>query len=418
MRILIITHYLPWPLNSGGNTAQFSTLKCLANDHDYVVICALYEPGQLAHLPQLQAALPEVKFIGVPIWEDKIGATDKNPLLRFARKSLQQLRQWFVGDEKNAHALYNPFQPVSASLLNVVSKELAKGVDLCQVEFAELMSLACWLPSHLPKLFVHHQIHFVYSRRFIEVRGGAGGPLGYLASMMEAQEIAYLRYYSGVITFSREDKAAIQPRLPGVTVFTSPFPIPADLNEEAVIASAFSGNFYFVASGSHNPNRDAIEWLLDSIWPQISSGLPGARLHIIGEWSKKDKAALGRPGVVFRGFVKELSPVLQGGIMLVPLRIGSGLRVKILAALTLGVPVVTTSIGAEGLLVTHGEELLVADTPDQFANAALSLAKEPGRWAAMAKAGKAAVKRHYSPSAIRAQRNEIYQSLASSKRIV
>jgi glycosyltransferase involved in cell wall biosynthesis len=101
--------------------------------------------------------------------------------------------------------------------------------------------------------------------------------------------------------------------------------------------------------------------------------------------------------------------------MLVPLRIGSGLRVKILAALTLGIPVVTTSIGAEGLLVNHGVEVLVGDSPEDFAKAAIKLAKEPALWSSLARDGQAAVKRNYSPAAVRTRRNEIYRSLAAGK---
>jgi glycosyltransferase involved in cell wall biosynthesis len=101
--------------------------------------------------------------------------------------------------------------------------------------------------------------------------------------------------------------------------------------------------------------------------------------------------------------------------MLVPLRVGSGLRVKILAALILGVPVVTTTIGAEGLLVEAGTEMLVANAANEFAQAAVKLAAEPALWSAMARAGREAVKRNYSPAIVRAQRNQIYQALMSKK---
>jgi glycosyltransferase involved in cell wall biosynthesis len=158
-----------------------------------------------------------------------------------------------------------------------------------------------------------------------------------------------------------------------------------------------------------------LEWLLKDIWPRIIKELPAAQLHVIGEWSAEEQSPFARPGVTFRGFVKELSPVLQGGIMLVPLRIGSGLRVKILTALTLGVPVVTTSIGAEGLLVNDGTDILVADSPEPFAAAAVQLAKNPAQWSAMAQAGRTAVKQNYSPAAVRARRNEIYQSMLAQK---
>ena len=414
MRILVVTPYLPWPLNAGGNAAQYSTLKCLADDHAYVVVCPLYEAVQLEHLSQLQAALPGVKFTGVPLWQNKVGPREKNPLLRAAQHWIRTLRERRDHKPATVPSLYYPFDPIPVELLKAVSTELARGVDLCQVEFAEMMSLGCWLPADLPKLFIHHQIHFVYAHRFVEAQGDPDGKSRYMAAMMEAQEIGYLGHYQTVITFSREDQVAIQPRLLGVNIVTSPFPVPADLADSTPVPPAFSGIFYFMASGAHNPNRDALEWLLAEIWPRIARQMPAAKLQIIGEWSEADQTNFARPGLIFRGFVKELAPLLQGGIMLVPLRIGSGLRVKILAALTLGVPVVSTTVGAEGLLVTDGRDLLVADSPETFAGAALKLASEPARWSAMAQAGQAAVKQHYSPAAVRTRRNEIYQSMVAA----
>jgi glycosyltransferase involved in cell wall biosynthesis len=278
-----------------------------------------------------------------------------------------------------------------------------------------MMPLGCWLPATVARVFIHHQIHYVYSRRFIEAQGDPTGYGHYLATVMEAQEFAFLQHFDTIVTFSREDCEAIQPRLPGANIVTSPFPVPADLSDGSAQAAAFAGHFCFVASGSHNPNRDALEWLLSEIWPQIAARLPSATLRIIGEWSPEDRTAFARPGVDFLGFVPELAPVLHGGIMLVPLRVGSGLRVKILAALTLGVPVVTTAIGAEGLLLEAGREMLVGNSASDFAAAAVKLAADRALWPALARAGREAVKRTYSPARVRAQRNQIYEALARKK---
>jgi glycosyltransferase involved in cell wall biosynthesis len=335
--------------------------------------------------------------------------------LRFARRLKHLVSERTAPQASAASSLYYPFNPLPDSFLEAVAAELKKGVDVCQMEFAEMMSLGCWLPDTVPRLFIHHQIHFVYARRFIEAQGDPSGHAHYLAAMMEVQELAYLKHFNAIVTFSREDRDAVQSRLPGANIIVSPFPAPADLNDAGEIAAAFSGHFCFVALGAHNPNRDALEWLLAEIWPQITARLPSASLHVIGEWSAADQTAFARPGVVFLGFVKELSAALRGGIMLVPLRVGSGLRVKILAALILGVPVVTTTIGAEGLLVEAGTEMLVANAANEFAQAAVKLAAEPALWSAMARAGREAVKRNYSPAIVRAQRNQIYQALMSKK---
>lgn len=97
--------------------------------------------------------------------------------------------------------------------------------------------------------------------------------------------------------------------------------------------------------------------------------------------------------------------------MLVPVRIGSGIRVKILIALALGVPVVSTTIGNEGIEILDGREILLRDDPDDFAAAAIELARNPALWRSLAIAGKDAVQKNYSPETVRIRRNQIYERL-------
>ena len=96
--------------------------------------------------------------------------------------------------------------------------------------------------------------------------------------------------------------------------------------------------------------------------------------------------------------------------MLVPLRIGSGIRVKIQAALARGIPVVSTPVGAEGMPLRDGVELLIRENAMDFAGAAVSLAQEPDLRVALATAGRDAVLKFYSPTGVRRQRNEIYSA--------
>jgi glycosyltransferase involved in cell wall biosynthesis len=95
----------------------------------------------------------------------------------------------------------------------------------------------------------------------------------------------------------------------------------------------------------------------------------------------------------------------------VPVRIGSGLRVKILIALAQGVPVISTRIGGEGLLVQDGREILVRDEVSEFAAAAVELAKQPELWRRLAVAGRTAVAKNYSAEEVRRRRNEIYETI-------
>ena len=409
MRILVITPYLPWPLNSGGNAAQFSTLKCLARDHQFVVVCPLHQPGQLAAIAQLKRELPEVRFVGVA---DYSQPQYRSRFLQIARDIYRSAREFFLSPANSSPPLPDyPFNLAPASLLAAVALELEKGADICQVEFVEMLALGAWLPKNIPKLFIHPQIHFVYARRFIEAKGDASGYAGYLEAVIRAQEVAYLNFFEAVVTFSREDQKILQSLPISGEVIASPFPVPADIHLGQEIPDGFDGSFFFVASETHSPNRDALEWLLASIWPKISKALPSATLQIVGDWTEKTKRQKAGPAIVFTGFIEDISSTLQGGIMLVPVRIGSGIRVKILIALALGVPVVSTTIGNEGIEILDGREILLRDDPDDFAAAAIELARNPALWRSLAIAGKDAVQKNYSPETVRIRRNQIYERL-------
>jgi polysaccharide biosynthesis protein PslH len=287
-------------------------------------------------------------------------------------------------------------------------------MDLCQAEFAPMLPLGVWFPREIPRLFVHHQIHFVYAERFLEVHGGCYTE--YLNTVMRVQELAYLQHFDAVVTFSEKDRSALEPHLAPASVFTSPFPIPADVGVARDVPQHFDGRFLFVASDVHDPNHDALEWLISEIWPKIMRQLPSARLIVVGQWSHSWRARFAAPAVSFAGFVRDLPQTLRGGIMLVPVRIGSGIRAKILVALAQGVPVVTTAVGGEGLLARDGEELLVCEEASEFAAAAVRLAEKPALRHRLALAGRAAVCKHYSPQEVRRRRNEIYAAVIANGR--
>ena len=413
MRILIATPYLPWPLKSGGNAAQFSTLKCLAEDHQFSLVCPIYEREQLAHVEEFKKILPNVKLRGVVCDEKSIAPQDDSWIVKALRPALQLGRRLLKPKKSSSPSPelpHYPFHPLPAPFIRALQEELERGADLFQAEFAEMLPLGAWFPQALPKVFIHHQIHFTYARRFVETRG-LEAYAAFLNAVMQVQELAFLRHFDAVIAFSEADRQTLLSHLPTTDIWNSPFPIPADVGIVQRVTGDFGGRFLFVASEEHGPNRDALDWLLAEIWPQITKDLPSARLVVIGRWSDSAVTKRASSSVSFAGFVDHLPAALQRGIMLVPLRIGSGIRVKILAALAQGVPVVATPIGAEGLLARDGQELLVRENAADFAAAAIKLARQPDLRFSLATAGRDAVLKHYSPDGVRRQRNEIYSSL-------
>lgn len=422
MRILIASPYLPWPSSTGGNAAQFSALKCLQEDHQFTLVCPIYDRAHEACARDLQASLPKVHVRAIYCGSESAARFGRpNMVVRLARRLVRGGRRLLLppapapATAAGASVPYYPFGPLPDRYIEALQEELAKEVDLCQMEFAEMLPLGTWFPPDIPRLFIQHQIHFVYASRFLEAYG-TNSHAEYLVSVMKAQEVLYLQKYHGVITFSEQDRQVLLPYVPPDRLFTSPFPIPTDPGITRVLPPAFDGRFLFLGSAEHGPNRDALEWLITKIWPEILRQLPTAQLTVIGYWSKPVEARLTAPSIKFSGYVRDLGPTMRGGIMLVPLRIGSGIRVKIMVAMAQGVPVVSTSVGCEGLQVSDGEELLVRDGESEFAAAAIRLARDHDLWHKVSSAGLSAVMQHYSPADVRRRRNEIYAALTKSER--
>jgi glycosyltransferase involved in cell wall biosynthesis len=409
MRILIVAPYLPWPPTSGGSAAQLATLQCLQADHQFTLVVPVYSPVQIEQARELQSRLPKIKVRAV-----FCGKPAEPPVKQFLRRAYRLARKFFWPKSSAApgNEMFYPFSPLPRELLLAVNEELAAGQDICQVEFAELMPLATWLPDSITKIFILHQLHFTYVARYLAVHG-RDAHAEYLAAWMRVQEIAYLQRYDAVIVFSENERRALAPYSEIRSVFTSPFPYleegrpPAD--------AAFENKFIFVGAGGHDPNRDALRWLLAAVWPLIQKEIPDAKLMVIGKWDEALQKAFQVSGISFTGFVPDLGAAMRGGIMLVPLRIGGGIRTKILSAMAQGIPVVSTAIGAEGLLVTDGQDLLIRDGAGEFAGAAVQLARQPEPREKIRTTGLATVRRHYSPEQVRARRNEIYR-LATAKK--
>ncbi len=414
VNILVASPYLPWPLDAGGKVAQYSALACLRTDHRFTLVCPVYTEKGLSDAAELQIHLPEIKVRAVRCGSlERLSPPREDILLRSLRWGARQYRRLrsttprVASDEKERPVLAYPFGPLPEAYVAAVADELAQGIDLVQAEFAEMLSLGAWLPPDIPKVFIHHQLHFVYAKRFSTARR-PGRYCEYLEMVMRIQEETYLHKFDGVVVFSDEDKRALSGWLEDEKVHVSPFPISSG---STTCDEFFEGRFSFVGSEEHFPNRDGLEWLTREVWPEISKQIPGAILKVIGPWGEASRTHYSKPGVEFTGYVADLERSIKGSVMLVPLRIGSGIRVKLLDALAQGIPAVSTSIGCEGIPVADGNEILIRDDAAKFTAAAVELSNNPELRARLAGAGKHLMARFYSPEQVRKRRNEIYQNV-------
>jgi glycosyltransferase involved in cell wall biosynthesis len=226
------------------------------------------------------------------------------------------------------------------------------------------------------------------------------------AAKMDAFERATLRRFDSVVAVSERDEVALAKRygLPVVRRIATG----VDLAFYAYQAPRAEGGVaVFAGAMDSRSNIDGIEFLLRAVWPRVHAARPQARMLIAGRNPPPAlvaEAASSGMNWHFTGSVADIRPHLHAGdISLIPLRVGSGTRLKAFEAIASGLPVVSTTLGVEGLGLVPGEHYLAADTDADFADAILALLADTPRRAAMAEAGRALLEARYSWSVIARQ---------------
>ena len=192
------------------------------------------------------------------------------------------------------------------------------------------------------------------------------------------------------LTVSERDRDSLA-RAAGGDINAAIVPIGVEIRDRATVQPSGSRRLLSIATMHYPPNADALRWFLDGAWPLIAGDDSDARLDIAGPRPPADLVAIGQSDdrITVYGYVEDVEPLYQqAAIFIVPLLSGSGVRVKILDAMARGVPVVSTSIGADGLDVQDGVHLLIADSPAAFAAAVRDLLDHPERAHALAVAGR------------------------------
>ncbi len=237
------------------------------------------------------------------------------------------------------------------------------------------------------------------------------------ARLVENLEPRLLEQCHSNLVCSERERQALLARSPaarirvvenGVAV-AGPVPVPTARPERR--------DLVFVGSMDYHANIDAALYFAREIWPQLHQRRPDLRFVIVGSRPTPEVLALGKhAGIVVTGTVDSVGPYYENALIaVVPLRVGSGTRLKVLEAMAAGVPVISTSLGAEGLAVTDGKHLILADTPAEFTSAVLRVASDPAEWRQIALSGRDIAVSRYDWSAIAASLCDYYQEVVSAR---
>jgi GT2 family glycosyltransferase len=254
-----------------------------------------------------------------------------------------------------------------------------------------------FVKKHVPKIIFHDpDFEYLREKRRIELEDGSSR---YLEKIREREMYMFLQ--SDVITTVNEDEAnSIRSEIPGKEVIVIPHPV----RDICTMTTPFEKreNLLFVGS-SHPPNTDAILFFAREIMPILKEKIPSIRLAVVGEnHAVRLKELKSSEGITFAGFAKDLLPHFEKArVFVAPMRYGAGVKGKIIEAMSYGLPVVTTSIGAEGLGCRNSEHLLVVDGKKEIAEAIITLYSDRPMWERLSIRSREFAADHFSQDAFR-----------------
>jgi glycosyltransferase involved in cell wall biosynthesis len=265
-----------------------------------------------------------------------------------------------------------------------------------------------------PRVLFQHNVEYVIRRRHAEREGNSLKRHLLETEWKKARdaEAALCRGFDRVVVVSEEDRETLQREFAVTNVSAIPTGVDLDYFRPGA-AAVLPGTIVFVGSMDWHPNEEGILWFLEQVYPEIRRAQPFASLTLVGRNpSDRIRSAAGRhPAVELTGAVPDVRPYLErAAAVVVPLRIGGGTRIKIFEAMAMGKAVVSTRIGAEGLPVSDGHDILLADEPQTLARSVVSLLEDGGLREKIGAAARERVERDHSWEKVALRMAEILES--------
>lgn len=367
-KLLIITSHLPYPLTSGGNQAQFYIDDYLRKHFKVYLLYNENRVNNKISAEGLQEKWPDVALIAYN-WKKQ---SDRKIVIW--NKLIKKISSKISKSAINTSNVL-PDEEITPVFIDYVLNTINHyKIDLVQVEFSQFLPIVSILPNNIKKVFIQHEIQYVrFKLQNIDSKGDGKGFTSFIGEMLHDTEIFLMNRYDTVITLTETDRQKLLSD--GVKTNVKSSPACVIDKTRNVNFTPTKENLVFVGGSGHFPNYDGLIWFLDEIWEKVLEECPIARLKIIGKWEDSTKNALLKKykSLDFLGYVDDLSSILCKSIMIVPIRIGSGMRMKIVEAASLGCPFISTSVGVEGLEFQEDIDFLLADNSDSFKSQTLRL---------------------------------------------
>jgi glycosyltransferase involved in cell wall biosynthesis len=394
MKILILSPSFPFP-HSGTQVRVFNIIRNLARHHEITLISLIAE-SELEHVPLLEPFCKRIELISKP----QLGRMER------LRSLFQEKGKW----ANQARRLLRVLQGVPVDIAGKYLDEYKAKVDsLLQQDAYDIIKMeTLFMEQYLDRnllqgtkaktVLVEIDIASVrVYREYLQARAPLKQVKLLQYRMLRRYEESAWHRVDRVVAVSELDKKRILGTDPSLKVWVIPNPVDTGfyhppLQRRSGKALLFVGGLDFGA------NYDGILFFLREVFPLILRDAPEAALTVVGRCSPGQRKVLEAfPRVSLAGFVEDIRPFLnKASVFVVPLRIGGGTRVKILTAMAAGLPVVSTTLGCEGIELNPEEEILLADRPEEFARQTLRLFEDQGLREALQLSGRRLMERKYA----------------------
>jgi len=403
VNILFLTTALPYPLHSGAAIRTFNLIKSIAKRYRITFVAFGNPLQEKDNIKVLKKICADVKVI--PLKSTKVA-----PLCILTRS--------IFSNKPYTIAKYS-----SRNMKNLLKGFLKNGnIDMIHCDHLHMAQYVQDVTS-IPKIIDEHNIETDIAKRFIKHNSSLIKRVSVFLLQYRKllkYEPSVCKHFNRCLTVSELDKAYIEKMAPEAQVRVIPNGVDLDYfksqdKETPQKALVFTGAMDWIA------NEDAMLYFCNDILSLVKVKIPDIKLYIVGRnpSAKAQKLSKGRTDVIITGKVKDVRPyIVKSSVYIVPLRIGGGSRLKILEALAMKKAVVSTSVGCEGLNVSHEKNIIVADTPEAFARRTIGLLENKKLREQMGEAGRRLVEAQYGWDAISKRLCRIYDEVINGQKEV
>lgn len=398
MKILIVSSFLPYPLFSGGHVRLFNLVKLLGKRHEITLICEKRSYQTEQDIKTVEKICKKVVVV-------------------------ERKKQWQLSNILRAGFSFYPFLLVGHD--NAILKkeiEILLSTNTFDVIHVETFYVMQNLPKNvsIPVVLVEHNIEYLVYERYVKQAPFFIRPLLAIdIAKLQYWERLFWRRAAKLVAVSEQEKrlmdrddVEIVPNGVDVEKFKIQNTKFKSINREKRIL--FIGDFKWMQ------NCDSVEWILKEIWPSFVSrfarttaGKPKIKLWIVGRKIPQSIRKLTiDPDVIFdENAPKDTEKIFdQADILLAPIRVGGGTSYKILEAMASGVPVVTTSLGIEGIDARNNDDVLIADSTEGLASKTIELLEDQEKYLRLVKNARILIEKKYDWKIIVKQLEKIYES--------